>query len=163
MKLKRSNFMRVVVCVAIAISVVACAALGYQIHRARLSESILDKIDQLVLHPPDDVPELEWAVLVYWTHNLHCNSIPQVYASYPTLRELDQYLDATIAEGPTRESIDELWERYASISDSGLRYRMKYMPVRDSIADTVAAEGEDFFDARSYQDFVTYVQSSNRN
>ncbi len=55
----------------------------------------------LALSPPSDVTELEWASIVYWTHNLHCSSIPQVYASLSTLQTIDNLiLDA--AEQPDR-------------------------------------------------------------
>jgi hypothetical protein len=160
MMLRRLRITRLLLGAALAFGVVVGAWFVHQIRRAQLSNSILTKIDILALYPPNDTPELQWAVLVYWTHNLHGNSIPHVYASYSSLRELDRFLDASLAEGPRRRTIDGLWDRYAAISDSGSRYRATYEPIRDSIADSVAAEGIDYFDARSYQDFLAHVRSS---
>ncbi len=58
-----------------AVSVVI-VALGFQIYRAQYCERLLRRIDMLALSPPPNVSDLEWAAIVFWTHNLHCNCLP---------------------------------------------------------------------------------------
>ena len=113
---------------------VAVSALAFQVQRAQLSEVILSKVDGLALTPPLDQTELEWAVHVYGTHNLHCAAMPQVRASYTELRQLNRYLDTAISTGPDAGTIATLWDTYAELSDSGARYREKYESRRNSDA-----------------------------
>jgi hypothetical protein len=128
--------------------------LGWQIHRGSLCNRIQTKVEKLADHRPADVSSLEWAVLVYWTINLHGETIPQLYASYASLRELDRFLDAAIEAGAVRSTIDELWDRYAAMSPSGYRYSAKYLPIRDSIVADVRRQGLAYFDIDSYLDLV---------
>ena len=139
----------------IAVSVVV-VALGFQIYRAQYCERLLGKIDKLALSPPPNVSELEWAAIVFWTHNLHCNSIPQVYANLSTLRTIDNLIEAA-SEQPDRQKINRLWDEYAKVSQSGFRYRQKYMLVRDEIAEAIAIQGNSFSDFRSYNDFLVSI------
>ena len=131
--------------------VVGLALFAYQFWRARTSESILSKIDQLALQSPNGVTDLEWAVLVYWTHNLHCSAMPQIHATRSELLELASSLDHSIAVGPNRETIDSLWDIYSAMSQSGQQYRAEYEPVRDQAARQIAVEGDAYFDAPSYR------------
>jgi len=161
MTLWQSRIVRLVVCAALAVGVVAAGWLAPQLAKGLLNQSIRPKVDSLALYPPKGTPELQWAVLVYWTHNLHDNTIPQVYASYSSLRELDRFLDAAIAQGPTRGTIDGLWQRYASMSESGSQYRLKYEPIRDSDGESIAAEGTNSVVGRGYAAFLARVKASN--
>ena len=145
---------RVIVACGIVVFVLAVGAFAYQKARVHLASSVLSKIDQLSLFPPRDVPEMEWAILVYWTHNLHCASILQSSVPYSELRRLDHDLSEILASKPSRKSIDELWDRYSSLTDGGARYRAKFEAVRDSIIDAAAKEGDAFFDRESYREFV---------
>lgn len=154
-----SPIKRTLVGIALAVVATALGAFGYQVFRARLSEAILAKIDCLAMQPPERSSELEWAVHVYWTHNLHCAAIPQVYASLSSLHELDRFLDSAIARGPDSSTIEALWSRYEAISAGAGRYRKEYEPVRHEIANAVARDGESYADARSYQDFLKYARS----
>ncbi|QDV30843.1 hypothetical protein Spb1_27780 [Planctopirus ephydatiae] len=112
----------------------------------------------LALSPPSNVSELEWASIVYWTHNLHCNSIPQVHANLSTLRTIDNLIEEA-AEHPNRQKINQLWNEYAKVSQSGFRYREKYLPVRDEIAEAIANQGDSFSDFRSYNDFLVSIRA----
>ena len=114
----------------------------------------------LALSPPPNVSELEWAAIVFWTHNLHCNSIPQVYANQSTLRTIDNLIEAA-SKQPDRQKINQLWDEYAKVSKSGFRYREKYMPVRDEIAEAIAIQGNSFSDFRSYNDFLVSIRARN--
>ncbi len=156
---RRINAKRLIAAIGCILCVLAFGALfAYQVTRARLSESILAKIDRLSLHPPKDVPELEWAILVYWTHNLHCASIPQTSLSLGDLQRLDHDVSEMLAAEPNRESIDELWDRYSSMTDGGANYRAKFEPVRDAIIKAAAEKGDAYFDRESYTDFVAFVR-----
>jgi len=157
----RNRWTQILLWAGLAVAAVVVGCYFYQYQRAQLSHAILAKVDRLALNPPNGTTELQWAVYVYWTHNLHCETIPQFYASYWTLLELDKFMDASIAKGPNRKTIDELWDRYAAISDSGRRYRLKYEPWRDSAAESIAAEGIKYADVGSYESFLAYVRSSN--
>ena len=141
--LSRSIITRLLIGATIACGVAAMGALAYQLMRVGLSKTILTKIDRLALQPPEGVPELEWAVRVYWTHNLHCSAWPQVNASYSFLRELNRDLDESISKGPDMQTIDDLWDRYATMSNSGAKYRMKIAPIRDLAVESIAREGDD--------------------
>jgi hypothetical protein len=162
MLLSKSHLVRIIRYTVIVIGLVVGSLLAYQILRGKLNASILTKVDSLVLYPPKDTSELQWAVLVYWTHNLHGSASPEVHASYSSLRKLEGFLDTAIANGPDRHSIDWLWERYAAMSDSGWGYSTKYKPIRDSIVEEIAAEGADYYDIRSYRDFMKGVQANSR-
>ncbi|WP_442511697.1 hypothetical protein SH528x_003408 [Novipirellula sp. SH528] len=143
--------------------VLACAlafgAIAYQVTRDQLAESVLAKVDRLSLHPPINMPKLEWAILVYWTHNLHCESIPQTTMSINELRHLSRDLNEMLQSGPSRDSIDYLWDRYATLTDGGARYRAKYESIRDAIIEAAARDGDAYFDRRSYTDFVDSVST----
>jgi hypothetical protein len=119
----------------------------------------MTKIDRLALHPPNNMSELEWAVHVYWTHNLHCNAMPREYASYSSIREVEQTLDDTLTNGPNRLAIEAIWDRYAKMTPSGAAYQQKYEMEKNSIAAAVAAQGLQFPYVNDYQDFVQYVRS----
>ncbi len=157
----RSSITLVLALIAVAAVLAATSYLAYQARRGQLGARIRTKVDRLVLQPPEGISELEWAVHVYWTHNLHCEAIPQVYASVSSLQDLDRFLDDAIAHGPDFKTIDILWDRYAAMSRSGREYREKWKPVRDEIADAVAREGDDYGDAGSYRDFLESVRSEN--
>lgn len=161
MTLWRSRVVRLVVCAALAVGVLAAGWLAPKLAKGLLSQSIRPKVDSLALYPPKGTPELQWAVLVYWTHNLHDSTMPQVSASYSSLRELDRFLDAAIARGPTRSTIDGLWQRYASMSESGLRYRSKYEPMRDADVESIVAEGTNSAVGHGYAAFLARVKASN--
>jgi hypothetical protein len=132
------------------------------LRRGQLSGSILEKVDRFALYPPSDTTEMQWAVLVYWTHNLHCNSIPQVYAPYASLQELDRFLDDALANGPDRLTIDGLWDRHAAIGEGAARYRREYKPVRDAAAKGIDAEDPTSFNYQSYRGFLDSVRERNR-
>ncbi len=144
----------------IAVSTVAIA-FGDQIYRARFCEQLLRRIDALVLVPPSESSELEWAATVYWTHNLHCNTIPQVYASLPMLRKIDEIV-ADLEKQPDLTKINLLWNEYAKVSQSGFRYSEKYLPIRDEIVHEISLQGNNYTDVRSYDDFLTSIRSRNR-
>jgi hypothetical protein len=155
----RSLTRRRLVGVMVVVFVVAIVGVvGYQLYRQHLSESILAKLDRLVLQTPEGMTELQWAVYVYWTHNLHCEAIPQLYASISSLRELDQILDDANVNGPGPQTIERLWDEYERISESGFRYRQQYEPVRDEIVDAVVKEGANYFDADSYRGLLKSQQ-----
>ncbi len=156
----QSRTLRLLACAVLAVGVVAAACFAPLLAKGLLNESIRPKVDSLALYPPKGTPELQWAVLVYWTHNLHDNTIPQVYASYSSLRELDRFLDAAIAHGPTRDTIDGLWARYASMSESGSQYRLMYEPVRNAEVESIAAEGTNYAGAPGYARFLKDVKAS---
>jgi hypothetical protein len=154
---RRISAKRLIAAIAGTFCILAGCVVAYQLTRARLSESILVKIDRLSLHPPKDMPELEWAILVYWTHNLHCASTPQTGLSLRELRRLDNDLSEMLGTEPNRESIDELWARYSSLTAGGAKYRAEFEPVRDSIIDA-AAKDDAYFDRGSYTDFIAAVR-----
>ncbi len=161
--LTRASIKGVAAGITVAVIVAAIGLFVYQVTRARLADRILAKVDRLVLQTPEGTPELGWAVHVYWTHNLHCEAIPQINESVSSLRELNRFLDDAIIVGPDSQTIDTLWDRYATMSQSGSRYRTKYGPVRDEIVDAVEREGKDYFDARSYLGFLRSVRSQTVN
>lgn len=132
-------------------------AFGDQIYRARYCEQLLQRIDALVLVPPSESSELEWAATVYWTHNLHCNTIPQVYASVPMLRKIDAIV-AEVEKQPDLTKINLLWDEYAKVSQSGSRYREKYLPIRDKVVHDILVKGNNYTDFRSYNDFLTSIR-----
>lgn len=156
-KLKRTAF-------GLAASVIAISSVFfiYEFERSRLSTSILNKIDRLALEHPDDIPELEWAALVYWTHNLHCNSLPQQYGSFSKLRDINHYLEASLEAGPKRETIETIWEKYSVLNKFGMSYSVKYKPQRDSIIEAIATQRSDYFDVGSYQDFLDSVRQKSK-
>ncbi len=143
----------------IAVSTVA-TAFGDQIYRARFCEQLLRRIDALVLVPPSESSELEWAATVYWTHNLHCNTIPQVHASLPMLRKINEIV-ADLEKSPGLTKINLLWNEYAKVSQSGFRYSEKYLPIRDEIVHEISLQGNNYTDFRSYDDFLTSIRSRN--
>jgi hypothetical protein len=149
---------RTLIGIAVAIVATCLGLFGYQIYRANLSLAILAKVDRLVLYTPEDCSELEWAVHVYWTHNLHCAAIPQVYASLSSLHELNRFLDDAVERGPDRSTIEALWVRYAALSAGGQKYSARYDPVRREIANAVARDGESYADAGSYRGLREFVR-----
>jgi hypothetical protein len=161
--LTRRSIKRAAAGIFVAVIVAAIGLFVYQVTRARLADTVLTKIDRLVLQPPEGTPELEWAVDVYWTHNLHCEAIPQINESVSALRELNRFLDDAIIVGPDRQTINTLWDRYATMSQSGYRYRTKHEPVREQIVDAVEREGKDYYDAGSYLSFLRSVRSRTVN
>ncbi|MBA4032556.1 MAG: hypothetical protein C0478_16940 [Planctomyces sp.] len=143
--------------ILIAISFLAIASIGsfgFQFYRARLSEVVLKKIDRLALRPPPDKTELEWAVNIYWTHNLHCSASPQIHASLAKLWEIDRHLDNLLAGAPNQSDVDKLWIRYEKLSDAGRRYSQRYKSKRDAIATEIAEQGMEYFDVDSYLDLL---------
>ena len=112
----------------------------------------------LALTPPPDVSEMEWTSIVFWTHNLHCNTIPQVHASLPMLQTIDKLIEDT-AEHPDKQNIDRLWEEYSKLSQSGFTYREKYLPIRDEIAEAISNQGRNYPDVRSYDDFLASIRA----
>ena len=155
----KSLIARAICLIAIVIVVLASGLFAYQVSRGKLNNSILAKVDRLVLQIPTGNSELEWSVYVYWTHNLHCETMSLNSVSHSSMRELNQFLNDAIERGPDRETIRELWDRYSMINDSGYRYRTKYEPVRDKIIDTIAQEGSDYVDVRCYQNFLQSVRT----
>ena len=156
----RRYFTRAIVAIIVLTAGAGAYVLACQVHRESICRHILRKIDRLALQPPNGMTELEWASVVYWTHNLHCNTIPQVYADLATLRELDTFIDDGAERGSDMATIDGIWDRYAQMSDSGSSYREKYESRRNEIAAAIANEGESYADARSYRDFLAYVRST---
>lgn len=146
----------------IGIAFIAClfaVAFTYQVYRASRSQTVLRKIDDLVLSPPADKTELEWAVLVYWMHNYHCATAPQTRASLSWLNETERHLDAVIASGPTVATVDKVWGRYSALMGDVNTdwYDMKH--ERDIVYNAVVEDGMDYFDTRSYLDFLDSVRS----
>ena len=145
----------------VALSILPISRFTYFAIRGMQAQAIVAKIDQLVHHRPADVSESEWAILVYWTHNLHHNSVPQVNLSISQLWRLSNDLDEMLLKGPDRHSIDHLWEQYSIMTDSGARYREKYEPYRDAIIAESSRMGSEYFDRSSYEDFVDSVKIDN--
>lgn len=159
----RMSRLRKIKCVAgvllVALLTVVIGAVAYQLIRVRLADSLLHKIDLLVLRPPDDMTELEWAMLVYYTHNLHGSAIPQQEMSIAELRSLHRDLDSMLESGPNRNSIDYLWDEYARLTEGGAWYRELYESDRDARIAAALRGGEAYFDRSSYTDFIEYVAS----
>lgn len=143
----------------IAVGTVAIA-FANQVSRARYCEQLLQRIDALVLVPPSETSDLEWAAAVYWTHNLHCNAMPQVYASAAMLRRIDEIV-ADVEKLPGLTKINLLWDEYSKVSQGGYVYREKYLPIRDEIVREIAVQGSNYSDSRSYNDFLTSIRSRN--
>ena len=136
---------------------------GYQMERVKLANSIGNSIDQLALCEPKGVSKLEWLILVYWTHNLHGNAALQTNQSLTTLKELDFELHEILLGNPDKATIDQLWDRYAAISDGGASYKTKFKSQRDFAMADAAKHGQDYFDKSSYYDFFDYVKSGSNN
>lgn len=154
-----SHIARLLIGLAVATGVTSFCAIRYQLARCRTSDTILLNIDRLVLQPPPDISELEWAVYIYWTHNLHANAMPHQSASLSSLRQLNHDLEQSISTGPDLRIVNDLWDRYSAMSESGFEYRQKHEPIRDSVVKAIASQGEQYFDHRSYQDFLARVRS----
>ena len=150
-----------VVC-CVAVTVLCASAVGYQLNRVQLANSIEDQIDQLALCPPNDVPELEWLILVYWTHNLHCASILHTNQSLSSLRSLNKDLDEMLNGNLDRESINVLWSHYAAVSRGGANYKLRFQPQRDEAIEGAITHGDAYFDRSSYYDFLEHVKAQNR-
>ncbi len=156
---KRNRLRQIAYSIATVLFAVAVGGVAYHMVRVRLCDRVLTKIDRLASYPPSDMGELEWAVHVYWTHNLHCNAMPLVYASYGAIRDVEQILDDTLTNGPNRLTIDAIWDRYAMMTPSGAAYQQKYELEKDAIATAVAAQGSDYPFVNDYRDFVQYERS----
>jgi drug/metabolite transporter superfamily protein YnfA len=126
-----------------------------QATRAKASESLLHTIDSLVLLTPRDRTADEWNVLVYWTHNLHGNSILQVYAKRADIIRLQQDINDRIQSDADTSTILWIWERYAALTECGERYRQKYQSVMLAEMERVAANGDTSGD---YTRFAQYVR-----
>jgi hypothetical protein len=151
--------------ILIAISFLAIASIGsfgFQFYRARLSEVVLQKIDRLALRPPPDKTELEWAVNIYWTHNLHCSASPQIHASLAKLWEIDRHLDNLLAGAPNQSDVDKLWIRYEELGDAGRRYSQRYKSERDAIATEIAEKHMEYFNSGDYLGFLETVRRVDR-
>lgn len=156
---------RVTQFIVIAISFLAIASIGsfgFQFYRARLSEVVLQKIDRLALRPPPDRTELEWAVNIYWTHNLHCSTSPQIHASLAKHWEIDRHLDNLLAGAPNQSDVDNLWIRYEELSDAGRRYSLRYKSERDAIATEIAEQDMEYLNAGDYVGFLETVRRVDR-
>ncbi len=160
MKMERKHLLRANAVVAVLVAGVGAYGIAYQVYRDSIWRNIVRKIDRLALTPPKDMTELEWASVVYWTHNLHCNTIPPFYGDLKKIKELDAFIENAAERGPDMATIDGLWNRYAQISESGSQFRAKYESRCNEISAAIAEEGNDFADARSYRDFLAYVRST---
>ncbi|EMI41979.1 hypothetical protein [Rhodopirellula sp. SWK7] len=135
---------RFAIATGIVVSLAIMAILAFHFYRVSLCNRILDRIDSLGKFPPSETTGLEWAVHVYWTHNLHCNSMPLMHASTNSMRSVDTELSDALDRGPDLSTIDSLWDRYAEMTPSGAEYRLKYESEKDRIARVVAEQGLDF-------------------
>ncbi|TWT66057.1 hypothetical protein [Allorhodopirellula solitaria] len=132
---------RFVLAIGIVSVTTVVVLVAFHFYRVRLCDRIDRRIDSLALYPPSDTTDLEWAVHVYWTHNLHGNSMPLAYASTDSLWHLDDELDDALNSRPTRKTIDDLWVRYSEMTSLGAEYRRKYEPEKNRIASLVAEQG----------------------
>lgn len=131
-------------------------------HWSRLSRAdlVLNKIDSLVLEAPRGCSELEWSILVYWTHNLHCEASPVLRTRESALANVENILHVAEENGASRTVIDELWAEYSQLPGIGRDFCKKYESVRDSIIED--AQTDNFGDERSYRDFKQSVLSSDQ-
>ena len=153
--IKRATFILAVTFLVIAISLV-----GYQVFRGQIAQGLLRKIDRLVLQTPDGMTDLQWQMLVYHTHNLHCSATPQIEMSITELRTLHNDLDRMLASGPTRDSIDYLWDEYSRLSPGGAQHREVYESDRDARIAAALRDGDAYFDRASYNDFADAVRAT---
>ena len=140
--------------VAAILAVLVICGVGFHFARVRICDGILEKIDRLTLNPPDGMSELEWAVHVYWTHNLHCNSMLLSQASYGELNALNRTLDNARTSGADTGTIDAIWDIYARLTPAGKDYQSKYEAEKNSIAELVSKQGTEFQFASDYQGFL---------
>ena len=144
---------------AIAAGVIASATvtvvLVLHFYRVSLCNRILERIDSLAQFPPAQTNDLEWAVHVYWTHNLHCNSLALTQASTASLLQVDTELSDALELGPSSSTINSLWERYGEMTSSGATYRHRYETEKDQIANAVSEQGLDYPYIDDYRHFST--------
>jgi hypothetical protein len=100
-----------------------------QVRRSRAANRLLESVDSLAHQIPPGRTADEWGVAVYWTHNLHCASVPQVYASHGEIVQLHARLETHIAEGADMPTVLWLWDEYAQLTNSGNRYAARYRRV----------------------------------
>ena len=154
---------RILLAVCFALVAVFLFGTVYQMKRVKLSNSIRNSIDQLALREPKGVSKLEWLILVYWTHNLNESAMLRTNQSLAALKELDFELHEILLGNPDKVTIDQLWDRYAAISDGAARYKAEFKPQRDLAVAEAAKHGQDYFDKSSYYDFLEYVKSTSSN
>lgn len=73
--------------------------LALQIRKAQAANRLLEMVDALADQVPPDHAADEWGVAVYWTHNLHHESVPQVYASRDDIVRLHEELSLRCDSG----------------------------------------------------------------
>ncbi len=100
-----------------------------QIRRSHAANRLLESVDSLAHQIPPGRTAEEWEVAVYWTHNLHCASVPQVYASHGEIVQLHSRLKNRIAAGADMPTVTWLWDEYAQLTNSGNRYAARYRDV----------------------------------
>ncbi|MCD0462026.1 hypothetical protein LOC72_21335 [Roseiconus lacunae] len=142
------------IAVVITIATTLLVIVGTHFYRVHLCESILSKIDQLASHPPPDATDLEWAVHVYWTHNLHCNSMPLTYASTDALHGIEAELSDAMISQPGRATIDRLWDAYSEMTHLGAEYKLTYEHEKNRIAEVVALKGLRYEYIEDYRSFA---------
>ena len=140
----RKRLLQLGISIAAGLVVLAVCGIANHFARVHLCDRVGKKIDQLVLFTPTGLSEPEWTVHIYWTHNLHSNSMLHLYASYASICELEQILDDSLATGPDRSTIDAIWDRYAKLTCFGTTYRQRYEWRKNAIAQEVAICGLDY-------------------
>lgn len=136
----------------------ALGLIAWQRSRVIASDHLLDQIDSLVLLSPQDRTADEWSVAVYWTHNLHCASSPQIYAELSEIKRLQRDINERVESNVDTSTILWIWERYGALTESGDRYQ-KYQQVMLKEMERVAADGDTYGD---YSSFAKQVRAEHK-
>ena len=103
--------------------VLADRTVGNYLRRLRASEAILSRIDSLVLRSPTDVSRHQWNVPIFWTHNLHSNSLLAFDAPLEDIRRFQRQLESRVQGDVDMSTIDWIWGQYATLTAAGERYQ----------------------------------------
>lgn len=147
--------------IVVVVIVVFDRTIGNQLRCVRAADAILKDIDSLVLRPPTDVAQEQWDVAVYWTHNLHCNSLLAFQSSLGEIRRFRDELATRVRSDVDMSTVDWIWERYAVLTRSGRDYQ-KYRSVMRKDMSIIREDVKRADPNGDYKSFRLIVESQQR-
>lgn len=132
--------LRKILLITVAISMVLAVYAHFErewFSPRRRDLQIRDAIRSLEARRPPDVTPQAWQAAVFWTQNLHGNSMVPFEASDHQIKVFQEDLNQRLSQPIDLDTIYWIWDEYAKLTPAGKRYQRFRSQMDEEIASPV--------------------------
>ncbi len=102
--------------------------------RTHYSRRLETQIEGLYAKQPQNLNAAQWHCMVYWTRNLHGNSLIAFQTSTAQIASFESRINERLSGKVDATTIEWIWDEYANVCPGGRNYQRFRLMVNENLA-----------------------------